>query len=121
MTDNKRSHRATWLALAVLVGAGSMTDTGPLLLGDRPAEAVIGRPLTPVSYAGVARRTSRRTTRRAYYGGAGGAYGYGHVGVPAGYVTALPAGCAPYGGVYRCGAVSYRPYYYGATLVYAPM
>lgn len=47
MTDNKRSHRATWLALAVLVGAGSMTDTGPLLLGDRPAEAVIGRPLTP--------------------------------------------------------------------------
>ncbi len=29
-----------------------------------PAHAVVGRPLTPVSYAGVARRTSRRTTRR---------------------------------------------------------
>jgi hypothetical protein len=31
--------------------------------------AVVGRPLTPVSVAGVARRTSRRTARRqgAYY------------------------------------------------------
>ena len=28
------------------------------------AHAVVGRPLTPVSYAGVARRTSRRTARR---------------------------------------------------------
>ena len=28
------------------------------------AQAVVGRPLTPVSYAGVARRTSRRTARR---------------------------------------------------------
>jgi hypothetical protein len=27
----------------------------------RQAEAVVGRPLTPVSYAGVARRTTRRT------------------------------------------------------------
>jgi hypothetical protein len=27
----------------------------------RPAHAIIGRPLTPVSYAGVARRTTRRT------------------------------------------------------------
>jgi hypothetical protein len=120
MTNNKHSHRATWLALAVLAGAGSVTDTGPLLLGDRPAEAVVGRPLTPVSYAGVARRTSRRTTRRAYAAGAG--YGYGYAGgVPAGYVTALPAGCALYGGVYRCGAASYRPYYYGPSLVYAPI
>ena len=31
------------------------------------AHAVVGRPLTPVSYAGVARRTSRRVTRRRYY------------------------------------------------------
>ena len=31
------------------------------------AEAVVGRPLTPVSYAGVARRTSRRTARRQDY------------------------------------------------------
>jgi hypothetical protein len=31
------------------------------------AQAVVGRPLTPVSYAGVARRTSRRTARRQDY------------------------------------------------------
>ena len=33
----------------------------------RTAQAVVGRPLTPVSYAGVARRTSRRTARRQDY------------------------------------------------------
>ena len=32
-----------------------------------PAYAIIGRPLTPVSFAGAARRTVRRT---AYVGGA---------------------------------------------------
>jgi hypothetical protein len=59
------------LAIALLAGAaglligepGSMTGSGPLL---SQANAVIGRPLTPLSYAGVA----RRTTRRAIVGGA---------------------------------------------------
>jgi hypothetical protein len=36
----------------------------------RPAHAVIGMPLTPMSYAGVARRTTRRAV---YYGAATGA------------------------------------------------
>ncbi len=31
----------------------------------RQAEAVVGRPLTPVSYAGVARRTTRRAAGTA--------------------------------------------------------
>jgi hypothetical protein len=31
----------------------------------REAYAVVGRPFTPVSYAGVARRTTRRTIRRS--------------------------------------------------------
>ena len=50
------------------------------------AEARIGRPLTPMSYAGVA----RRTTRRAVVGGAvvGGA-------VAAGAYYAAPAYAAP--------------------------
>jgi hypothetical protein len=30
------------------------------------AQAVVGRPLTPVSYAGVARRTARRCSGGAY-------------------------------------------------------
>ncbi|WP_108660962.1 hypothetical protein [Acuticoccus kandeliae] len=34
----------------------------------RQAHAVIGRPLTPVSVAGVARRTTRRTVRRCAAG-----------------------------------------------------
>jgi hypothetical protein len=31
------------------------------------AEAIIGRPLTPMSYAGVARRTARRCAMGVYY------------------------------------------------------
>jgi len=31
------------------------------------AEAVVGRPLTPMSYAGVARRTARRCAAGIYY------------------------------------------------------
>lgn len=59
-----------------------------------PAGAVIGRPLTPLSYAGVA----RRTTRRAVAGTAAG-------------ITVLPPGCvygAYYGAYYyRCGSGYY--------------
>lgn len=32
-----------------------------------PAQAVVGRPLTPLSYAGVARRTARRCRAGVYY------------------------------------------------------
>jgi len=97
---------ATVVALFV---AGAVTDTGPLMLGNRDAHAIVGRPLTPVSYAGVARRTTRRT---AYTAGAVAAATY-----PA-RVTALPAGCVVAGGIYTCGAVRYRPYYDGPNLVY---
>jgi hypothetical protein len=40
-----------------------------------PAEAVAGRPLTPVSVAEAARRVARRTTRRPVEAGY---YGYGY-------------------------------------------
>jgi hypothetical protein len=52
------------ITLAALVGAGCLViDDNPFvasasLISD--AEARIGRPLTPMSYAGVARRTTRR-------------------------------------------------------------
>lgn len=66
MTMWKRT-KIVLIAAIVLLGA--------LYLGERlsipgarsvisSAEAVVGRPLTPVSVAGVARRTSRRTARR---------------------------------------------------------
>lgn len=71
------------------------------------AFAVVGRPLTPVSYAGVA----RRTTRRAVYRTSAASYG-------AHTVTTLPAGCSDVGGYYNCGSARYQPVYNGGTLVY---
>ena len=106
--------RVTLYTILVALAAGAlvvdMNDEHFTLGGD--AQAVVGRPLTPVSYAGVARRTARRTTRRTV--AASGAY----AAPVAGTVTALPTGCVAAGGVYTCGAVRYRPYYDGPTVVY---
>ena len=72
------------------------------------AEARIGRPLTPLSYAGVARRTTRRAVAVGVGVGvaAGAVYGAPVVVAPAPVVVA-PAGCVqavdPYGRLYtRC-------------------
>ncbi len=102
------------IALAAIMGVGALfaneqltqLRTGSLM---SKAEAIIGRPLTPFSYAGVA----RRTTRRAYAYGAAGVYGGPVYGAPvygAPVVYGAPAyapGCyqavGPYGGVFtRC-------------------
>ena|ERR1700704_5584696 len=127
MATSTRPRRAlgALVVIAALTVAGELTGTGPLLLGGGEAHAVIGRPLTPLSYAGVA----RRTTRRAAYAGAVAATPPVVVAAPvvptAGVVTALPGGCAradAAGGVYyQCGAARYQPYYYGSTLVYRPL
>lgn len=68
------------------------------------AEARVGRPATPGSVAGVARRTTRRTIRRGAY------------------IAAIPAGCA-YGAyygynLYYCGGVYYQPSGSGYVIVY---
>ena len=66
------------------------------------AEARIGRPLTPLSYAGVARRTTRRVVRRSAI-----------------YIATLPRGCPlieP--GLYYCGATYYQPYNGQFVVVY---
>jgi hypothetical protein len=62
------------------------------------AQARIGRPLTPMSVAGVARRTTRRTIRRT-----------------AVYVAALPGGCRTTVVIngttlYHCGGTYYQAY-----------
>lgn len=61
------------------------------------AEARVGRPLTPLSVAGVARRTTRRVIRRSTV-----------------YVATLPRGCATVlingASYYQCGASYYQPY-----------
>jgi hypothetical protein len=129
MTAMSTRHKRMLGGLAVIAAltvAGELTGTSPLLLGGGDAHAVIGRPLTPMSYAGVA----RRTTRRAVYAGAAVAATSPYVAAPpvvptAGVVTTLPGDCAradASGGVYyQCGAGRYQPYYYGSTLVYRPL
>jgi hypothetical protein len=61
------------LAYPVTVLAGLMVLFGAaedgMVFGIGSAQARVGRPLTPMSYAGVARRTTRRAYRRGYYYG----------------------------------------------------
>src|ERR1700732_4376667 len=85
------------IALAAIVGVGCLFASERISLTNpnsfvTEANARIGRPLTPLSYAGVA----RRTTRRAVVGGAVAVGAYG------GY-RAYGAGCTrvvgPYGGM----------------------
>jgi hypothetical protein len=132
---------------AAALSFADLAPEAPLGVGFvREAAAIIGAPLTPMSYAGVARRTTRRTVYAASAATAaaattaaaassqqhqqqqyqqqavppppapGGALPVGTV------VSALPGGCqsAPVGGVqyYVCGGVFYRPAFQGNNLVY---
>jgi hypothetical protein len=97
MTPSKQIRRAAFAALAgsaALLWGGDISLPSGSFIGQ--AEARVGRPATPMSYAGVA----RRTTRRAVAVGAAGAAAAGT------YYYAAP-GCQqvvnPYGQiVYRC-------------------
>lgn len=76
--------------LAVNFGVGSVCEKEIFV---KQAEARVGRPLTPGSVAGVARRTTRRTIRRTAT----------YVAVlPVGYTTVVISGVTlyQYGGVY---------------------
>jgi hypothetical protein len=88
------------MALAGVAGTGlfMINDVSPMTSGVfvPSARAIIGRPATPMSYAGVARRTTRRDV---YGGGAYGGYrgGYGAAAVGAAAVGAAAYGAATYG------------------------
>jgi hypothetical protein len=108
-------------AVMAVLAAGVLTAAPQV---ERTAQAIIGMPLTPLSFAGVARRTARRS---AYYGAA---YGYGVYGAApyaaaatAATIATLPGGCVRtyVGGfpTYGCGGVYYRPYYVGPNLMYS--
>lgn len=81
------------LALSGLPMGGDFA--GLSLVGE--AHAVVGRPLTPVSYAGVARRTTRRVIYRSTV-----------------YVAALPPACTIVvvegTTLHMCGGTYYQPY-----------
>lgn len=98
---------ATVLTLAFLLGdydlAGRQVSIGFFkIVSD--AEARVGRPATPGSVAGVARRTTRRVIRRGAY------------------IAVVPAGC-PYGSyygysLYYCGGSYYQKSGGGYVIVY---
>ena len=121
-------------AFVVLFGAGPAPDAR-FGLGMLPeAQAVVGAPLTPVSAAGVARRTTRRTVAATNTAAAAAATPQTVVvqtapapatsgTLPIGtVVAALPAGCSTMtmSGVeyYKCGPDYYRAAYQGTNLVY---
>ena len=69
MSDIFRIFTSVAAAIAVLVlieVGGQVLAPGKIGIVN-PAEAIIGRPLTPMSYAGVARRTVRRCAVGVYY------------------------------------------------------
>ncbi|EGV17269.1 DUF6515 family protein [Thiocapsa marina] len=81
-----------------LIAAALMVDGWlPIGIAIKDAHAVVGRPMTPGSVAGVARRTTRRTIRRS-----------------AVYVSTLPAACRTVvidgTSLYSCGGTYYQPY-----------
>lgn len=105
----RTSTRNAIMALAVLFVAGE-ADLGAALFSQSvdgfisSAEARVGRPATPASVAGVARRTTRRTIRRGAY------------------IAAIPAGCrygSYYGyNLYYCGGTYYQKSGSGYVIVY---
>jgi hypothetical protein len=101
--------KAAIVALALLFGAGDIELGGQQVnLGffslTSDAQARVGRPLTPGSVAGVARRTTRRTFRRGAY------------------IATIPAGChhgTYYGhSAYHCGGSYYQRSGSGYVIVY---
>jgi len=91
----KSTVKTTLIASAALISiiVADVSIEGGIVLSE--AQARIGRPLTPLSYAGVA----RRTTRRAIY-------------ATSVYVATLPRGCTTViiegASLYQCGATYYQ-------------
>ena len=86
------------LSIVTIVGGAALFWNGEVPLDSRSslvssAEARIGRPLTPMSYAGVA----RRTTRRAVAYGAAGAVAVGAAAAYAGSGCVQTQVADPYG------------------------
>jgi len=81
----------------------------PTIVRVKEAEAVVGRPASPNSVAGVHRRTRRRAHRR-------------HRVIVGTRLYVLPGGCVSvwrHGILFHhCHGVYYRPYYEGTTVVY---
>ena len=95
----KQCSRCAGIAVAAfaMILADSVSLVAPFVSFVGDAHAIVGRPATPGSVAGVARRTTRRVVRRSAI-----------------YVSTLPAGCVQTtvngGVVWRCAGTYYQPY-----------
>ena len=83
------------IVIGFLVATGLIVDVWtPINLVNSEVEARVGRPATPGSVAGVARRTTRRTIRRSTI-----------------YIASLPRGCTTVviegQSCYQCGTTYY--------------
>ena len=95
------THCSRWIGMtmasSIMILAGSIGSLAPFASFVGDAYAVVGRPATPGSVAGAARRTTRRVVRRSTI-----------------YASTLPAGCVQSsvngGVVWRCGSTYYQPY-----------
>jgi hypothetical protein len=102
-------HIAKWFGAAGVGLALVLTDAvgfvAPTMSFVTDAQAVVGRPATPGSVAGAARRTTRRVIRRSTI-----------------YVNTLPAACVrtSVNGVvvWRCGSTYYQAYGTRYVVVY---
>jgi hypothetical protein len=99
---------ASTFACAALLSFG-WSEQGGVSLSVESAQARVGRPLTPVSVAGVA----RRHTRRAVYGA--GAIGAGAVAVGTAAAVAATSPDGGWGGDAGTGYYAGGPYYSGAV------
>jgi hypothetical protein len=96
----------TMVLVCCAIGVGLVVDIPFFPVGPvSEVEAVIGRPATPASVAGVARRTSRRTFHRSTI-----------------YRATLPAGCKTVviegTTLHQCGGTYYQPYNNQYVVVY---
>lgn len=103
---NKPVFKPVALATVALLALGVVVDSVVSIgIVVAPASAVVGRPATPVSVAGVARRTTRRVIRRSTI-----------------YAATLPMGCSTIyiegAMIYQCGATYYQPYNNQYVVVY---
>ena len=137
MTMNKLAAYAASIAVILVLEVSPESPLGMKLMSE--AHAIVGAPLTPLSVAGVARRTTRRTVAVASTtatsqsaaqattaqppASAPAAPAASGQALPLGTVVpALPAGCTQVaqGGVEysKCGANYYRAVFQGNNLVY---
>lgn len=94
------------LSVCALLAAGLVIDgLCNTEIITQASSAIVGRPATPVSVAGTARRTTRRVIRRSTI-----------------YAATLPAGCASVvisgSSLYQCGTTYYQPYGNQYVVVY---